>query len=314
MKLVLVAGSAHPLLAQAVASTLGVPLAKRRLESFPDGELRVQIQDSVRGADVYLLQPTGPPVADNLLELCLLADACRRSGAARLSAVVSYYGYARQDRRAQGREPIAARLVADLLTAAGFDRIIAVDLHDPSLEGFPSVPVEHLSAMPILADAARPLLRENAVIVGPDLGATKLAERFATKLDRPVAIVHKARLSGEEVRVHRVIGDVVGKAPVIIDDMISTGGTVAAAAEALYQAGCKGPLTIAATHALLVGPAKERLSKLPLDALVVTNTLPIDGKTASGLPLRVVSVAPLLAEAIGRLYRDESMGDLLVHV
>lgn len=314
MKLVLLAGSANVALARAVASNLSLPPAKRRIERFPDGEIHVEIEDSVRGGDVFIVQPTGPPVADDLLELLLLADACRRSGAARLTAVVSYYGYARQDRRARGREPIAARLVADLIATAGFDRIIAVDLHDPALEGFPSVPVEHLSAMDLLAAAARPLVPENAVIVGPDLGATKLAERFARALDRPVAIVHKARLSGEDVRVHRVIGDVVDRSPVIVDDMISTGGTVFAAADALYQAGCQGPVTIVTTHALLVGPARERLSRLPIAALLVTDTLAVDVEKASPLPLRVVSVAPLLAKAIGRLHRDESLRELLVHV
>lgn len=313
MKLVLLAGSANEELAQAVAAKLGLPLAKRSIECFPDGELRVEILDSVRGAHVFIVQPTGPPVASNLLELLLLADACRRSGAGKLSAIVSYYGYARQDRRARGREPIAARLVADLLTTASFDRILAVDLHDPALEGFPSVPVEHLSALPLLAEAARPLVPENAVIVGPDLGATKLAERFATKLDRPVAIVHKARISGEEVRVHRVIGDVVDRQPVIIDDMISTAGTVFAAADALYEAGCQGPVIVIATHALLVGPAKSRLSQLPLRALLVTDSLSLQG-IADDLPLKVVTIAPLLAEAISRLHRDESLGDLLVHI
>lgn len=313
MKLVLLAGSAHVPLARAIASQAGASLAKRDIERFPDGELRVEVGESVRGADVFILQPTGPSVADNLLELLLLADACRRSGSRRLTAVISYFGYARQDRRSKGREPIGARLVSDLLATAGFQRIVAVDLHDPALEGFPSIPVEHLSALGILADAARSVVPKDAIVVGPDLGATKLAEAFASKLDRPVAIVHKARVSGESVRVHRVIGDVAGKLPVIVDDMISTGGTVVAAAEALYRAGCQGPLTVIATHALLVGPAWERLERLPIKELIVTDTLATPRREESGLPLRIVSVSKLLAEAVSRLHRDESLGDLLAH-
>lgn len=312
MKLVLLAGSANVALAELVAKRLDVELSERTIESFPDGEKQIELQGDIRGADVYILQPTGPPVADNLLELLLLADACWRAGAGRMTALISYYGYARQDRRARGREPIGARLVADLLTVARIDKIVALDLHDPVLEGFPDIPVEHLSAMPLLAEAAHPLLPENSVIVGPDLGATKLAERLATMLKLPVGIVHKARISGESVRVHRVIGDIEGKAPVIVDDMISTGGTVVAAAEALYEAGCEGPLTIVTTHALLVGEARERLSKLPLQSLLATDSLAHVAKD-DALPLRIVSVAPLLAEAILRLYRDESLDERMMY-
>lgn len=314
MKLAVLSGSANAPLARAVASELGVAPVDRESESFPDGERHVEILSSVRGADVYVVQPTGPPVADNLLELLLLADACRRAGASRLTAVVSYFGYARQERRARGREPIAARLVADLVAAAGFDRIVALDLHDPALEGFMPIPVEHLTATKLLAEAARPLVGEQAVVVGPDLGATKLAERFATMWAKPVAVVHKLRSSGEKVRALRVIGDVAGKAPVIVDDMISTAGTVVACAEALERAGCVKPMVVVATHGLLVGEALERLRGLELRALFVTDSLAVDVAKARGLPLRTVSVAKLLAEAISRMNREESLRELLVHV
>ena len=313
MKLAVLSGSANAALARSVASELGIAPLDRVSESFPDGERRVEIRSSVRGADVYLVQPTGPPVADSLVELLLLADACRRAGAARVTAVVSYFGYARQERRAKGREPVAARLVADLVATAGVDRIVALDLHDPALEGFMPVPVEHLTATKLLAEAARPLVPDQAVVVGPDLGATKLAERFATIWEKPVAVVHKLRTSGEEVQAKRVIGDVAGKAPVIVDDMISTAGTVVACAEALKQAGCAKPMLVLATHGLLVGEAMERLRALDLHALFVTDSLAIDVAKTRGLPIRTVSVAKLLATAIGRLNREESMGELIGH-
>ena len=313
MRLVLLAGSANEKLARRVASVLGVELANRVSECFPDGERRIEIEESVRGADVYVLQPTGPPVADTLLELLLLADACRRAGAARLTAVVSYFGFARQDRRARGREPIAARLAADLMATAGFDRIVALDLHDPALEGFMPIPIEHLTATHLLAEAAKPVVPEHAVVVGPDLGATKLAERFATLWGKPVAVVHKLRTSGETVRAMRVIGDVKGRAPVIVDDMISTAGTVVACAEALREAGCAKPLLVVATHALLVGEALERLRMLDVEALFVTDSLAIDVAKMRGLRLRTVSVAKLLATAISKLHREESMAEMIVH-
>lgn len=311
MRLVVLSGTANVPLARAIADRLGVEPARRSVESFPDGELGVELLDSMRGADAYVVQPTGPPVAENLLELLLLADACRRSGVARLTAVVSYFGYARQDRRARGREAIGARLVGDLVGRAGYERIVAVDLHDPALEGFFSIPVEHLTATPILCDAVRERLPDDPVIVAPDLGATKLAERFAERLGAPVAIVHKSRSSGSEVRVRRIIGEVAGRTPVVVDDMISTAGTLDAAVRALVQAGCRTPVLLAATHALLVGNAVERLAALPVRELIVTDTLAV-AKT-DRLPLRTVSVAALLATAIDRLCHDRSLDDLLLH-
>jgi ribose-phosphate pyrophosphokinase len=246
-------------LAASVAEQLETPLGRRLVYRFPDGELHVELQESVRGHDVYLIQSTSPPVEAHLLELWLLADACRRAGAAHLTTVVPYFGYARQDRRASGREPVGARLIADLCAASGLQRLVAVDLHSAALEGFFAVPVEHLSAVALLAEAVRSLFPANTVVVAPDLGAVKLAERYGRCLHLPMAIVDKERLSGEEVRVRRVVGRVEGCPMLVVDDMISTGGTVQAAIEALLAAGCAPEVTVAVSHGLFVGPVVERL-------------------------------------------------------
>lgn len=304
-------GSAQPALAGAVARALDRPLGERLLERFPDGECHVQVRASVRGHDVYVVQPTGPPVEANLLELLLLADACRRAGAARLTAVVPYFGYARQDRRATGREPVGARLIADLIHAAGIDRVVAVDLHSPALEGFFSLPLEHLTAVPLLAEALRAPKLENCVIVAPDLGAARLADRYAHLLGFPVAIVHKTRISGREVAVRGVTGDVAGRRPVIVDDMISTGGTVEAAAGALVAAGSLPVDTVVATHGLFSGDAAERLGAIGARRVIVTDSVapPPDLR----LSLEVVSIAPMLARAIQNLHENRSLADVIAH-
>jgi ribose-phosphate pyrophosphokinase len=250
-------------------------------------------------------------VGDTLIELLLLADAARRAGAARVTAVIPYFGYARQDRRASGREPVSARLVADLIDAGGVHRVVAVDLHTAALEGFFAIPLEHLTAVPTLAEAARAGLAPHSVVVAPDLGAVKLAERYGSLLQLPAAFVHKTRLSGTEVRAGAVIGEVKGRAPVIVDDMISTGGTIAAATTALLAAGAVPDVTVVTTHALLVGPALQRLAALPLRRLIAADT--VMPPTESGLPLEVTSVAPLLAEAVDHLHYGRSLRGLLLH-
>ncbi len=311
MELTLLSGSANPGLSAAIAGSVGIGLAARRIERFPDGEIHVEIQQSVRGHDVYLVQPTGPPVDGNLLELLLLADACRRAGARRLTAVIPYFGYARQDRRAAGRDSVGARLIADLLAAAELDRVVAVDLHGAALEGFFAMPMEHLSAVPPLAEALRRLATPASVIVAPDLGAAKLADRYARLLDLPVAVVHKTRLSGSAVSVRGVTGEVRGRRPLIVDDMISTGGTIAAAIEALVSVGASAEVTVAVSHGLLVGPAVERLRAARVRRLIMTDSVPPPAGIA--LPAEIVSLGSLLASAIARLHRDQSLGDLVPH-
>jgi ribose-phosphate pyrophosphokinase len=310
MQRTLFAGSANPSLADAVARELGFRLGERDLRRFPDGELHVEIRESVRGHDVYLIQPTSPPAEGHLLELLMLADAANRAGAARLTAVVPYLGYSRQDRRASGREAVGGRLVADLLGLGGLlRRVVAVDVHSSAIEGFFGTPLEHLSAVPLLVDRIRSYATANGVVVAPDLGAAKLAERYAAPLGLPAAMVHKTRLSGSDVRVRSVTGDVRGHAPILVDDMISTGGTVEAAMEALLAGGCEPEFTVVASHGLFVGPAVERLKAAPLKRIIVTDSV----AAAEGLPLplEVVSLAPLLAEAVDCLHNDRSLGGLL---
>jgi ribose-phosphate pyrophosphokinase len=239
-----------------------------------------------------------------------MADACRRAGAIHLTAVIPYFGYARQDRRAHGREPLSARLLADLLATSGIQRVVAVDLHSQGVESAFAIPVEHVTAVPILAEALRPSVQRNAVIVSPDLGAVKMAERYAKLLDLPVAIIHKTRISGAEVSVQRIVGDVCDKEAVIVDDMISTGGTMEKAIKALLEAGClPSGIKVAASHPLLVGPAAERLGKLPIERMYVSDSVPTPEEFP--VPIQVSSVASLLAAMIQRLHNQESIGDLV---
>jgi len=293
---VLVVGSASPHLGQALAQALGVPVAACERERFPDGELHIEVTDSVRGRTVVLVQSLSAPVGEHLLEMLLLADACWRSGAARLEAVVPYVGYARQDRRGRPGEPLGGRLVADLLSQGRFARVLVVDLHSPALEGCFGAPLEHLTALPLPADALRPSVTDTSVVVAPDLGAVKRAEALARLLGRPWAVIHKVRLSGEEVHASGLMGEVRGRRPILVDDMVSTGGTLVAAAGTLRDAGCADDFTVVTTHALLVGPAIERLRTLPLTRLVSTDSV----EPQSGLPFRheVVTLAPLIARAL----------------
>jgi len=311
MPLSLFTGNSNRPLAAAIAARLGVALGRAEVSRFPDGELRVELHETVRGHDVYLVQPTSPPAEEHLFVLLLLADACKRAGAQSLTAVVPYFGYARQDRRAQGRQPVAARLVADMLGTAGFGRVVALDLHNRAMEGLFPVPLEHVSAVPALVAAAKEGIPEDGVVVASDLGAAKLAETYSRLLGLPTALVHKKRVSGAEVQVRDITGDVAGRAPILVDDMISTGGTLVAAARCLLDAGARPALTLVATHGLLVGDAVERLAALPLTRVVLTDSVQPPPTAAARLPLTTVTVAPLLAEAIRRLHDGESLSDLL---
>ena len=309
MMLTVISGSANPSLAESAAHGLGVTPCRRALQRFDDGELHVEIEESVRGHDVYIVQPTSRPPDEHLMELLFLADACRRAGAARLTAVVPYFGYARQDRRPSGREAVGAGLVATLIEAAGFARLVAIDLHAPEIEGFFRIPVEHLSATKPLAAAIR--ATGNSVIVAPDLGAVKLAERYQTFLNLPVVVIHKTRVSGSEVTLRSIIGEVKGRAPIVVDDMITTGGTIEAAVKGLLEAGCTPDVSVVATHALFVGPAVGRLEALPIRQLIATDS--VDPTADLPAHFQVVNVAPLIADAIGRLHRDQSLAPILAH-
>jgi ribose-phosphate pyrophosphokinase len=312
MSLEILSGSANIPLAENIATTLGVTPVQRILQRFPDGELHIEIQDSVRGCDVYLIQPTCPPVDEHFFELFLLADACRRAGATHLTAVIPYFGYARQDRRAHGREPVSTRLAADLIASSAIQRVVVVDFHSRAVESAFAIPVEHVSAIPILAEAVQPSVHKDAVVVSPDLGAVKMAERYAKLLNLSVAIIHKSRVSGAEVAVQRIVGDVRKREIVVVDDMITTGATIEKAIKALLEAGCSSfGMKVVATHALFVGNAAERLGQLPIERIYVSDSVPPPERFP--LPLQASSLSALLAETIQRLHRLESLGAVLAH-
>jgi ribose-phosphate pyrophosphokinase len=300
-------GPASERLGAEVCELLGTAPAAYECVRFPDGEMQMDVRESVRGCDVVLLQSTNPPVERHLMELLLLADACRRAGANRLTAVVPYFGYARQDRRSE-RRSLGARVVADAMATARFDRLMLIDAHTPAIEGFFGMPIDHLTAIPLLAKALAGRVGDDAVIVAPDFGAVKRAREFARLLQLPMAFVHKTRLTGETVETQGVIGRVSNRAPLIVDDMISTGATIEAAVDALRAAGAIDPITVVATHALLVGDALDTLGGLSLKRLIAANTVSF---VAPAEPhVDIVSVAPLVATAITRDHRGESLADL----
>lgn len=294
-------GTGHPRLARAVAAELAHAPAACTIEHFPDGEIHVTLREDVGGRRAFIVQSTVSPVGELLLEILLLADALRRSGAASVSAVIPYFAYSRQERRSGRGEALGGRVIAELLDQGRFAAIIAVDLHAPSLEGFFATRLEHLSAVPLLAAAVRRLVPADAVVVAPDLGAARLAREYSKLLGMPSAIVQKERLSGSEVAAVAVLGDVRGKVPVIVDDMISTGATICAAAEALRAHGAREAVTVVATHGLLVGDASERMSRGGVKRLVTTDSVPF--RNTGALEHEVVSLASSIADAIRRSSR-----------
>ena len=309
-RLVLIAGTANPPLAAAVAAALGVAPIGCAVERFPDGELAVRLDESVRGAEVFVVQPTAPPVNDHLVELLALADACRRAAAGRVTAVVPYFGYARGDKRGGRRVPVMARLAADLLQGAGVEHVMVVDPHAEQIEGFFRVPVDSLGVVGTLCEALRDALPHDAVVVSPDLGGARRAADFGARLGRTVAVCRKRRLDGDAVEVLQVIGDVRDRPCVVVDDMITTGGTIAECAAALRRAGAREGIVVAATHGVLAPGAERRLADAGVRELVLTDTIALHAPEATVVPRRTVSVAPLLAEAIRRHVADRSLRDL----
>ncbi|HEY8446212.1 MAG TPA: ribose-phosphate pyrophosphokinase [Thermomicrobiales bacterium] len=301
-------GTANPALAEAVSREAGMPLGKCEVERFPDGEVTVRLATPVRGKEVFLLQSTSPPVDEHLVELLAFADACRRAAAARITAIIPYFGYSRADKRVGRREPIMARVVADVLAASGVHHLIFVDPHTPQLEGFFCGPVDSLTAVPTLCRALAGRLPEGAVVVAPDAGRVQLATDYANRLGIPLVVLHKRRESGTETHVTHVVGDVADRPCLIVDDMISTGGTIAGSVEALLEAGARPEMVVAATHGLFVGSAREKLSHPAVREIVVADTVPPPAWDRP--PVRVASVAPLLAEAIRRILSGGSLREL----
>jgi ribose-phosphate pyrophosphokinase len=309
-KLKVFTGRANPELAQRICDHLEIPLGRGRTELFPDGELIVKVEEDVRGRDVFIIQPTSHPVNAHLMELFIWIDCLRRASARRVTAVIPYFGYARQDRKDEGRTPITAKLVANLIERAGADRVVAVDLHAAQVQGFFDIPVDHLYAGPVIGKFFRGLNLKNTVFVSPDVGNVKRALKYASVLGGDISIIDKRRESGTKTKAAHIIGDVAGKNVLMVDDMITTAGTMVEAVRMLKDHGA-GDIYISATHAVFAPPAMERLANCAFTKLAVTDTIPIGSRCdAIKDRLVVLSVAELLAQAIHRIYHNESVSAL----
>ena len=307
-RLVLLAGRSYPELAEEVAANLGIPLSPTMAYDFANGEIFVRFEESVRGTDAFVLQSHTTPINTWIMEQLIMIDALKRASAKRITVIVPFYGYARQDKKHRGREPISARLIADLFKTAGADRLMTVDLHTSQIQGFFDGPVDHLFAMPLLAKhVASRVPREEITVVSPDAGRVRVAERWTDILGAPLAIIHKRRDPDvpNQVRVFEVVGDVRDRVCVLVDDMIDTGGTIVKAAETLFENGAKDVI-VAATHGILSDPAKERLQGSRISEVIVTNTLPIPAERQFG-KLTILSIAPILAKAITEVFTDGSV-------
>lgn len=304
----LIAGNANPALAREISKHLGIPLTEAEIGRFPDGEISIHIKETVRGADVCVIQPTCPPVNENLMELLLIIDALKRASAERITAVIPYYGYARQDRKHIGRVPISAKLVANMIVTAGADRVLTLDLPAGQIQGFFDIPVDNLRGDPILADYFQHQDLENTVIVAPDVGAAKRARAVAERLELPLAIVEKSRISPTEVRALNIIGNVKGKRAILIDDILATGGTVIEATNLLLEFGAR-EVSAAFTHGVFAGDAVKKLEASPVKKIVVTNTIP----PPQSPKIAMISVGVLLAETIKRIHAQESVSEMFPH-
>lgn len=304
-------GNSNKVLAKEIADVLKIPVGDAMVSTFSDGEIMVQVNENVRGADVFVVQSTCMPVNNNIMELLLMIDALRRASAGRITAVIPYYGYARQDRKAQPRVPISARLIADLLSATGVNRVLTIDLHAGQIQGFFDIPVDHLYSTPVLAEYVSKKYLNDVVIVSPDAGGVERARAFAKRLNASLAIIDKRREKANVSQVMHVIGDVNDKYAILFDDMIDTAGTITQAATAIRASGAKR-VVAACAHAVLSGPALDRISKSDLEEVIVTNTIPTDSKRDECSKLTVLSVAPLLGEAIKRIHEESSISSLFI--
>ncbi len=300
--------NAHPELANEIAELMGIKVGKSTVNKFSDGEIQVSIWESVRDCDVYVVQPTCAPVNDHLMELLIMIDALKRASAGRINAVIPYYGYARQDRKAKARDPITAKLVANLIQAAGADRVISMDLHANQIQGYFDIPVDHLLGLPILTKYFKEKNLDNVVVVSPDHGSVTRARNMAERLDAPIAIVDKRRPEPNKSEIMNIIGDIDGKNCILLDDMIDTAGTICNAASALIELGAKN-VYACATHGVLSGPAKERLENSHIQELVLLNTLPIEDEKKLD-KMTFISVGPIFSEVITRVYQGGSVSTL----
>jgi ribose-phosphate pyrophosphokinase len=302
-------GNSNRHLAQEIAEYLNISVGEATVSTFSDGEITVRLQENVRGSDVYVVQSTCTPVNNNLMELLLMVDALKRASAGRITAVIPYYGYARQDRKAQPRVPISARLIADMLTITGIDRVLTIDLHAGQIQGFFDIPVDHLYAAPVLSEYMKEKYVNDTVVVSPDAGGVERARAFAKRLNASLAIIDKRREQANVSEVMHVIGDVNGMDAILFDDMIDTAGTITQAAAALKENGANRVIATCA-HAVLSGPALQRINDSVLENVIVTNTIPMDDKKAQCSKLTVLSVAGLLGEAIRRIHEETSVSSL----
>ena len=301
-------GNSNPELAEEIASIMGKPMGKSTVTKFSDGEVSVSLWETVRGIDPYIIQSTCDPVNDNLMEMLIMIDAMKRASAGRINAVIPYYGYARQDRKAKARDPITAKLVADMLTAAGADRVVTMDLHAAQIQGYFNIPVDHLLGMPILIKHFREMHLDDLVVVSPDHGSVTRARNMAQPLEAPIAIVDKRRPKANVSEVMNIIGDIKDKNVILVDDMIDTAGTITNAANALKEMGAKD-VYACATHPVLSGPAIERIEASAIKELVLLNTLPIPEEKKID-KIKLLSVAPLFAEAMIRIFTNDSISRL----
>lgn len=302
-------GRSNPGLAAAVCTYLNTEAGKAEITQFPDGEKNIKLVSDVRGRDVFVIQSTCGPVDENVMELLIFLDCLRRASAARITAVIPYFGYARQDRKDAGRVPITAKLMANIITSAGADRVLSIDMHAQQLQGFFDIPMDHLTAEPVLVQYMKQKRIKDLTVVSPDVGNMKTASKYASALGAELAIVHKRRLTGQEIECEEMIGDVEGRNVVMVDDMISTAGTIVGAAKMVKDRGAKN-IVVGATHGVFAGPAIERLNNAPIDEIIVTDTIPMQESVKELKNLKVLSVAALLGEAMRRIHSNESVSSM----